>query len=128
MSASFQDNGTTATQLTPSSDTTHTPASVYKADLRGANFTGANMDGLDLRETQYSTATGLFQQVYLDYGGKKAPVSFDYPATQLGVTTGSITCPDGHDGPATCAPRSSLGHGTCRCCCSLEQLQWQRSR
>ena len=56
VSASFQDNGTTATQLTPSSDTTHTPASVYKADLRGTNFTGANMDGLDMREATYSTA------------------------------------------------------------------------
>lgn len=104
VAASFQENGRTATQLTPSSDVTHTPASVYKADLRGANFTGANMDGLDMREAQYSTTKGLFEKVYLDYWGKKVPVSFEYPATQLGVTTRNTTCPDGHDGPCVLLP------------------------
>ena len=80
---------------------THTAASVYKADLRGANFTGANMDGLDMREAECSTTTGLFQQVYLGYSGTKVPVSFHYPATHLGVTTGGTTCPDGQAGPCT---------------------------
>jgi uncharacterized protein YjbI with pentapeptide repeats len=101
VSASFQDNGSSATQLTPSSDSTHTPASVYKADLRGTNFTGANMDGLDMREASYSTSSGEFEKLYDGFGGTKVPVAFRYAATQLGVTTAATTCPDGHDGPCT---------------------------
>ena len=40
VAASFQDNGANATQLTPSSDITHTSASVYKADIRGTKWAG----------------------------------------------------------------------------------------
>ena len=101
VSASFADNGSAATQLTPSSDSTHTPASVYKADIRGTNFTGANMDGLDMREAGYSTTSGDFEKLYDGFAGTKVPVAFRYAATQLGTTTGATTCPDGNDGPCT---------------------------
>lgn len=99
VSASFQDNGTIATQLTPSSDTTHTPASLYEADIRGTNFSGANMDGLDMRGAVFSTAAGEFANVYVGYADKKVPVAFTYEATVLGDTTTGTTCPDGSSGP-----------------------------
>ena len=105
VAASFQDNGANSTQLTPSSDVTHTPASVYKADIRGTNFTGANMDGLDMREATYATNGGSFEKVYAAFGGSKVPVAFDYNPTLLGDTTAGTTCPDGNEGPCTLHPQ-----------------------
>lgn len=99
--ATFRDNGATATQLTPSSDETHTPAGVFKADLRGADFTGANMDGLDMREATVASAGGSFEKLFVGYGGAKVPVAFDYQPTRLGDTTKETTCPDGTPGPCT---------------------------
>ena len=99
--ATFRDNGSVATQLTPSSDSVHTPASVYEAHLEGADFTGANMDGLNMRGAIVATASGSFQQVYDSYGGSKVIVSFDYAPTRLGTTTGNTTCPNGDAGPCS---------------------------
>ena len=99
--ATFRDNGSVATQLTPSSDSVHTPASVYEAHLEGADFTGANMDGLNMRGAIVATASGSFQQVYDSYGGSKVIVSFDYVPTRLGTTTGNTTCPNGDAGPCS---------------------------
>ncbi|WP_141824726.1 pentapeptide repeat-containing protein [Humibacillus xanthopallidus] len=99
--ARFLDNGTTPTQLTPSSDTTHTPASVYDAHLEGADFTGANMDGLNMRGATVATAKGQFEKIYDGYAGARVPVAFAYDPTRLGTTTGGTTCPDGSNGPCT---------------------------
>jgi uncharacterized protein YjbI with pentapeptide repeats len=99
--ASFRDNGSTPTALTPSSDSVHTPASVYEAHLEGADFTGANMDGLNMRGATVATTSGSFQQVYDSYGGSKVIVSFDYAPTRLGTTTGNTTCPNGEAGPCS---------------------------
>jgi len=99
--ASFQDNGATATQLTPSSDLTHTPASVYTAHLEGTNFTGANMDGLNMRGATFSTSSGDFEKIYAGFDGAKIPVAFRYGPTQLGTTTSSTTCPQGTNGPCS---------------------------
>lgn len=105
--AEFLDNGSTATELTPSSDVTHTPASVYQADIRGTNFTGANMDGLDMRGATFSTSSGEFEQIYIGYNGAKVPVAFDFGPTILGNTTSGTTCPDGNNGPCTLAAVAS---------------------
>lgn len=99
--ASFQDNGGVPTQLTPSSDPTHTPASVYQADIRGTNFTGANMDGLDMRDATYSTSGGTFEKIFAGYNGAKVPVAFKYGPTLLGNTTSGTVCPDGNSGPCS---------------------------
>ncbi|WP_404391782.1 pentapeptide repeat-containing protein [Humibacillus xanthopallidus] len=99
--ASFRDNGSTPTALTPSSDSVHTPASVYEAHLEGADFTGANMDGLNMRGATVATTPGRFQQAYDSYGGAKVIVSFDYAPTRLGTTTGNTTCPNGDAGPCS---------------------------
>ncbi|WP_382403368.1 pentapeptide repeat-containing protein [Flexivirga alba] len=99
--ASFQDNGATATSLTPSSDPTHTPASVYTAHLEGTNFSGANMDGLNMREATVSTSGGDFEKIYSGFGGVKVPVAFHYGPTQLGTTTSNTTCPAGNNGPCS---------------------------
>jgi uncharacterized protein YjbI with pentapeptide repeats len=99
--ARFLDNGTTPTQLTPSSDTTHTPASVYEAHLEGADFTGANMDGLNMRGATVATAKGVFEKIYDGFAGAKIPVAFDYDPTRLGTTTSGTTCPNGSNGPCT---------------------------
>ena len=97
--ASFQNNGAQATELNPSSDETHTAASVYKADIRGTIFTGANMDGLDMRGATVSTGSGQFQKAFTGYDGKIVPVAFQFGATVLGNTTSNTTCPDGNSGP-----------------------------
>ena len=99
--ASFQDNGSVAVQLTPSSDVTHQDASVYQADIRGVNFTGANMDGLDMRGATVSTSSGTFEQSFTGYAGQKVPVAFEYGPTQLGNTTQTTQCPNGSSGPCT---------------------------
>jgi uncharacterized protein YjbI with pentapeptide repeats len=106
--ASLQDNGAQPTELTPSSDVTHTPASIYQADIRGTNFTGANMDGLDMRGAITSASGGEFRHIYKDFHGQPVPVAFDYGATVLGNTTSSTTCPDGSSGPCSISagPRS----------------------
>ena len=101
--AEFLDNGSTPVELTPSSDVTHTPASVYQADIRGTNFTGANMDGLDMRGATFSTASGEFENIYIGYNGVKVPVAFNFGATLLGNTTSGTTCPDGSNGPCSLA-------------------------
>ena len=102
--ASFRDDGTRATQLTPSSDDIHTRASARGADIRGADFTGANMDGLNMQNACYSTTTGPFESVYIGFAGKEIPVAFTYGPTVLGNTTSNTTCPNGADGPCSLSP------------------------
>jgi Pentapeptide repeats (8 copies) len=72
-----------------------------EADLRGANFTGANMDGLDMREGNYTTSGGEFEQIYTGYQNKKVPVAFKFGAPLLGNTTSGTTCPNGQSGPCS---------------------------
>ncbi|MCM3628288.1 pentapeptide repeat-containing protein [Paenibacillus glycanilyticus] len=86
-------------QLTPATQPPNPDASFYEADLRGADCTGANMDGLDMRSAQVSTEQGEFTQIYKDYYGNQIPVMLSYPATALGNTTAGTTCPDGSKGP-----------------------------
>jgi len=108
--ASFQENGGTATQLTPSSDVTHTPASVYQADIRGANFSGANMDGLDMREATPFPPAAEFEQIFKGYQGQQVEVAFKFAATVLGNTTSGTTCPDAAEVRAAWAPRPEGRH------------------
>ncbi|AFC30620.1 pentapeptide repeat-containing protein [Paenibacillus mucilaginosus 3016] len=86
-------------QLIPATQPPNPDASFYEADLRGADCTGANMDGLDMRAAQVSTGQGEFSQVYKDYYGNRIPVMLSYSATVLGNTTTGTTCPDGSKGP-----------------------------
>jgi uncharacterized protein YjbI with pentapeptide repeats len=99
--STFRDDGGSPAQLTPSSDVTHTPASVYHADIRGVNFTGANMDGLEMRGATVSTTGGEFAREVAGFGGATVPVAFKYGPTLLGNTTASTLCPDGSNGPCS---------------------------
>ena len=96
--ASFQDNGTQATELNPTYPE-GIAASVESAYIYGTNFTGANMDGLHMNGAYVATDTGQFEHVFTAFGGDIVPVSFNYGPTVFGNTTSNTTCPNGNSGP-----------------------------
>jgi uncharacterized protein YjbI with pentapeptide repeats len=83
--ASFQDNGSTATLLTPSMRVGNA-ASIHSADVSGTNFTGAEMTGIDMGNITTSQTGGTFNQSFPGYNGASVPVSFNYGPTKMGNT------------------------------------------
>jgi hypothetical protein len=59
------------------------------------------MDGLNMSEAIFSTASGEFENIYTGCGGQKVPVAFNYGLTLLGNTTSQTTCPNGKNGPCS---------------------------
>jgi uncharacterized protein YjbI with pentapeptide repeats len=90
--ASFQDNGSTATELTPS-PRVGAAASINSADVSGANFTGAEMTGIDMLNITTSKKGGTFCKKFTGYNNADVLVSFEYGPTVLGNTE----C-QGHEG------------------------------
>ncbi|PYE13163.1 pentapeptide repeat-containing protein [Paraburkholderia silvatlantica] len=99
----FLNNGTTPAQLTPSSDDSHTDATVYQADIRGVDFTGANMDGLDMGGAAFSTEPSTCQLTYTIPNDDPIIVVVAYGVTKLGNTTSNTICPNGQNGPCSLA-------------------------
>jgi uncharacterized protein YjbI with pentapeptide repeats len=97
---SFQNSGGNATEFTPSRRMGNA-ASIYKADISGTDFTGANMDGLDMNKAKVATENGYFQQTFTGYKNASVLVSFNYGPTKFGNTTKNTTCPDGNGGPCS---------------------------
>jgi len=87
------------TQLTPQTQPPHKGASMYKSDIRGADFSEANMDGLNMADATVSTQKEHFTETYEGFDGDPIPLSFNYGPTIPGNTTSSTTCPDGRSGP-----------------------------
>ena len=83
--ASFQDSNSTATLLTPSTRVGN-PASIHSADVRGTNFTGAEMTGIDMGSITTSQTGGSFHQNFAGYKGASVLVSFNYGPTKMGNT------------------------------------------
>jgi uncharacterized protein YjbI with pentapeptide repeats len=98
-------------QLTPTSDSNRTVASLYKADIRGTQFADidhsgritnpANMDGTNMHFATFSKTTGQFEKTYQNYDGTAVPLVVDYGPTVLGTTTSSTRCPGGGNGPCS---------------------------
>ena len=98
---SFQNNGTRATELTPSIRSIGIDASTVNADIRGTDFTGAHMDGLDMDGAIVATKGDFFEQLFTGYKDASVLVSFNYGPTVFGNTTTQTICPDGQNGPCT---------------------------
>lgn len=111
LGASFQDYDGAATELTMASDVNRTRASVAQADIRGTNFAGANMDGLEMAGATYSTAPGSFSQTFTGYNSQQVPVAFNFGPTLLGNTTSATICPNNSSGPCT-LPAGAPATGT----------------
>jgi uncharacterized protein YjbI with pentapeptide repeats len=86
-------------KLIPSTGNPETDASLYKADIRGLQAAGANMDRLDMRGATVSTEQGTFTNNYIDFYGNPVNVALRYGKTVLGNTTSGTVCPDGELGP-----------------------------
>jgi uncharacterized protein YjbI with pentapeptide repeats len=86
--------------LSPQQEAPHRPASVHGADIRGTNFSEANMDGLDMLDATVAREPGKFEKSYKDFYGKLTIfLTVDYGKTIYGSTTSGTTCPDGAAGP-----------------------------
>jgi uncharacterized protein YjbI with pentapeptide repeats len=96
--ATFQNSGSVQTQLTPS-NRDGSDASSAHADIRGTDFTGANMDGIDMVGAIVGASGGFFETKFTGYDHVSIPVAFNYGPTLFGNTTSNTKCPDGNSGP-----------------------------
>ena len=94
----FNNNGWVPTKLTPSSRD-GSDASIYQANIRGTDFTGANMDWLDMIGAAVTTKGDFFGKNFTGYQNASVPVAFTYGPTIFGNTTQNTKCPDGNPGP-----------------------------
>jgi len=109
-------------QIIPTSDSVNSVPTMHNAKICGAQFADvteggtsnpANMDGLEMQGSQYSTISGTFKSTdYKDYYGNVIPLFVDFGPTVLGTTGSSTTCPDGS--PGSCSLTAS-GSSLCDC-------------
>ncbi|WP_221801564.1 pentapeptide repeat-containing protein [Oceanobacter mangrovi] len=86
-------------QLSPPLTAITGAAILEKADIRGADFSEANMDGVNMQGATVSVEPGSFSDVYTFENSEPIFISLDFGLTQLGNTTSGTTCPDGSSGP-----------------------------
>ena len=96
--SSFKNSGSVPTKLTPS-NRDGSAASIYQADIRGTDFTGADMDWLDMVGAIVATEGDFFGKTFTGYNNAKVMVTFNYDPTVFGNTTSNTKCPDGNSGP-----------------------------
>jgi uncharacterized protein YjbI with pentapeptide repeats len=97
----FQNDGSVATELTPSIRNIGIAATTVNADISGTNFTGANMDGLDMDGAVVATTGATFTKQFTGYKSAKVLVTFNYGPTKFGNTTANTICPNGSSGPCS---------------------------